>query len=324
MKLPTRCLLLIVGSLAGCSAAADEPAPTYETKALAVSGSCAIMRDRTVRCWDKTGKAVAPVPNLHDVQRLSSFGAPQCAILGSGAVACWGWTAGIDALHGPTTESLGPLEVVAAKGALDLVAGSGDGTTCAVVAGGRLACFGGAWSTCTSGCAVTTPAGCEAGVKQAISAGGDTAVLRIDGSVHASCSGPADPLGVAVAFSAGLAHRCAVAADGTLTCHGLDRGQLGRPLVSKDAPRTVVLSEIGPVAEVVSAMHETCARTVSGEVWCFGVSSATGARRDPTRIEGLGKVVAISMNLWTTSVLDPDGGVTSFTPYDGTPTKVRF
>ncbi|MBL8718320.1 MAG: hypothetical protein JNL79_20230 [Myxococcales bacterium] len=318
-------LFLLVGSLsAGCGSTTEPTTPAYETKALAVSGDCAIMRDRTVRCWDKTGKAVAPVPDLHDVQRLANFGQPQCALLGSGAVACWGSKTSVDATRGETVERVGPLDVAAAKGALDLVSGGSEGTTCAVLAGGRLACFGAAWSACTSGCTLNTPPGCESGVKQAISAGGDTAVLRTDGGVHASCNAPADPLGPAVAFAAGLSHRCAIGADGTLTCHGLDRGQLGRPVLTKDAPRTVVLSEIGAVAEVVSAMHETCARTVSGDVWCFGVTSSTGVRRDPARIEGLGKVAAISMNLWATSVLDVDGGVTSWTTFDPTPTKVRF
>ncbi|MBK7398466.1 MAG: hypothetical protein IPJ34_19760 [Myxococcales bacterium] len=322
---PSLPLLFVIGSLsAGCGSAADPAAPTYETKALAVSGDCAIMRDRTVRCWDKTGKAVAPVPDLHDVQRLANFGQPQCTLLASGSVACWGSTTGLDVTHGETSQRLGPLDVAAAKGALDLVPGGAEGTTCAVMAGGRLACFGAAWSKCTSGCTLTTPPGCESGVKQAIATGSETAVLRTDGSVHASCSAPADPLGPAVAFAAGSSHRCAIGADGTLTCHGLDVGQLGRPVLTKDAPRTVVLSEIGAVAEVVSAMHETCARTVSGDVWCFGVTSSTGARRDPARIEGLGKVAAISMNLWTTSVLDVDGGVTSWTPFDPKPTKVRF
>ncbi len=72
-------------------------------------------------------------------------------------------------------------------------------------------------------------------------------------------------------ISAGDTHTCAVRTDGALFCWGSnDRGQVGNGVISGLSPITRVPQLPAAVASVSAGQQRTCARLVTGAVYCWG------------------------------------------------------
>ncbi len=110
-----------------------------------------------------------------------------------------------------------------------------------------------------------------------------------DNGVGQSVPGAANPLlapvrvaGMdgAVSISAGQSHTCAALDDGAARCWGANNfGQLGSGVVSETPPPAPV-DVVGPtgeggltgVVQLSAGLGSTCARTMAGEVFCWGES----------------------------------------------------
>lgn len=99
-------------------------------------------------------------------------------------------------------------------------------------------------------------------------------------------AGPATVSG-AKAISCSSTHTCVVASDATVQCWGDNMyGALGDGKQTSDAPDAVVVAkDLKGAAEVVVDLSRTCARTQSGEVYCWGDREFAKAG-DGTLIDG--------------------------------------
>ncbi len=194
------------------------------------SHTCAILRGGAVRCWgygaygalgygntnnigdNEAPASVGPVKLGRPAVAISVGGYHTCAILGGGAVRCWG-AGGEGALGYGNAKDIGDDETPASVGPVKLgrpavAISAGENHTCAILKGGAVRC----WGNGKFG---------ELGYANTDSIGDD----ETPGSV-----GPVD-LGAnhkAVAIGTAYAHTCAVLDNGRARCWGrADRGQLG-------------------------------------------------------------------------------------------------
>lgn len=104
----------------------------------ALTPSCALLADGTVRCWGRNLLAPVPVQGLADVRTLTSSGGSNCALVGAGSVRCWGLNGGGELGDGTTTDRATPVAVVGVSDA----AGLSEGVGCAVLRSGSAKCWG--------------------------------------------------------------------------------------------------------------------------------------------------------------------------------------
>ncbi len=151
--LPLAVAALLAGPLVGASHAAGVPSATAVSTAS--DHACALLSDRTVRCWGQndqgqlgdgtttprlTAVAVRGLSNVIDVSAAWPY---TCAVVdggsGSGPVKCWGasnkWTG-----NGPSNRSLVPITVGGITDALAVTAGGG--SACALLADRTVECWG--------------------------------------------------------------------------------------------------------------------------------------------------------------------------------------
>ena len=266
--------------------------------------TCAILDDRSVRCWgfgfdgqlgygspdsvgdgktnlagvaDKTPASVGPVDlgSGHTAKAISAGNLHTCAILDDGSVRCWGY-GGNGQLGYGDTNSVGdgkpnPLGVAdktpASAGAVDLGPGR---TAVAISAGGAHTC------------AILDDRSVRCwgyGAEGQLGYGNTNGVG--DAQTPAS-AGPVDlgPGRTARAISAGADHTCAILDDRSVRCWGYGgNGQLGYGNTSNvgDTPATTpgkrgpVDLGAGPTAIAIGAGGaHTCARLDNGSVRCWG------------------------------------------------------
>ena len=78
-------------------------------------------------------------------------------------------------------------------------------------------------------------------------------------------------LGGVVQLVSGVQHLCARLTAGALRCWGYNfYGQTGDGTMA--TPRITLSTPVGlpPIADVAAGYWNTCARTASGDVWCWG------------------------------------------------------
>jgi alpha-tubulin suppressor-like RCC1 family protein len=203
-----------------------------------------------------TPVSVLGVGSANSAVAISTGGNHSCAILSDGTVKCWGGNDYGQLGDGTRTRRTTPIGVsgiTSANPALAISAGLRH--TCALLADGTVKCWGmGRYGELGDGTSLDryTPAGVSGITSNnpaaGISAGGHACAILADGNVK--CWGSNGngqigdgttaqrntPIGVsgitsanpAVAISAGEIHTCAMFADGTVKCWGLnDTGQLG-------------------------------------------------------------------------------------------------
>jgi alpha-tubulin suppressor-like RCC1 family protein len=264
--------------------------PNLFQVALGDQHSCARRPTGTIACWgDATfGQlGVGPVDGglvttpqilggLTDAVDLAAGRDHTCAVHGGGTVSCWGYNLDGQLGNGETANRHDqPVDVAGLTGAVSVACGGN--FSCAVRAGGTVACWGnnGSGQLGTGGFdAFTTP----------------TQVTNLDS---------------VVSMAAGQSHACAVKNDGTVWCWGSgENGQLGNG-ASQTSPNPVAVDQL-PAATMVSAgERSTCALTQKNAVYCWGANEVgqlgTGAPNStpnarPIVVANLDDATAIAAN----------------------------
>jgi len=288
---------------AGCNAIVGfddlkkvEVLPTGATAdKLSVGGehTCAIMVDRTVRCWGAnnvgqlgvgdraTHTRPTIVPGLNQVDFLTVGGTHTCAVKSGGAVYCWGGNASGQLGLGDTTPRDKPTLVSGAEAAEKIQAGLAH--TCSELRDKTVQCWG-ANDVGQLGMGTNTPM--------------ETSPQKLAGLT-----------GVAKLSIGGGNHSCAVALDSTRTanvvyCWGAnDREQLGMPNTTPSSPTPTVVPGLVAASKTYVGRSHSCA-TFDGDtsVQCWGDNEfgqlgdgTTLSRAFPKKVEGL--EVAISLGV---------------------------
>ena len=245
------------GTIGGSSQVPKAVAGLSAAIALASGGyhNCALLSDRTVRCWGRnqdgqigngnnTTDAGTPqaVLNLSGVAALAGGGYHSCALMPDRTVRCWGRNDRGQVGDGTTTSSSTPVPVSGMTNAIDVSAGLYH--TCALLGDGTVQC----WGQNDSG---------QIGNTLAFS------------SVPVTVSGIAN----AVAVSAGVFHSCALLSDGTAHCWGSNsNGQLGNGTTTNSSAPVTVSGLAGPIDITGAGLH-TCAIMPNRSARCWGANT---------------------------------------------------
>ena len=289
----------------GDGTTADHPVPTpviglasgVAAIAAGYDHACALTTGRAVFCWganehgelgdSSTEMRLTPVPVAGlggGVAAIAAGQAHTCAVTMAGGVLCWGWNASGQLGDETTADHVVPAPVSGLGGGVAAVA-AGERHTCALTAGGSVACWGSyGWGQIGDGT-------------------GQPRLTPV----------PVSGLGSGVgAITAGRNHTCAVTSGGDAACWGgNDEGQLGDGTM-EPRPTPVPVSGLGGgVAAVAAGEKHSCALTAGGRVACWGDNSA-GQLGDgtsevfvaPSPVSGLDSGVAAvaSGNLHTCAV----------------------
>jgi alpha-tubulin suppressor-like RCC1 family protein len=261
--------------------------------------SCAVLADRTVRCWGQNPGGLSlpgeprdesatptPIAGLRDVEQLAVGWDHTCARVKGGTVWCWGANDRGQLGDGTTRGRVTPAAIGGLDRVVQIVAGNtiqgGGGFSCAVREDGGVRCWG----------------------------SGDTGVLS------AASPTPTPIAGVdrVVDLAAGEGHVCAARSDGRVVCWGRDdRGQCGAPPAAPVGP-TVVAGVEGAVDVEAGPVH-TCARLRDGTVTCWGdnagVQLGDGPEQavKPIPLAGARGVAQLALGRAHTCVRSGDGRV---------------
>ena len=248
-----------------------------------IAHACAVLADGTVRCWGNNSQGrlgdgttidrttPVAVTGLSGVVGVSSS-FHNCALLNNGTVRCWG-SNGIGQLgDGTSTARPTPVQVV---GLNDVVSVStGNSHTCAVRADGTAWCWGrndfGHLGNGTTSPFETTP-------------------QQVGGIING------------VAITAGSEHACALLANGSVQCWGVNNaGQLGDGTqTNRSLP--VAVGDLGTNAVAVSTGNgHSCALLADGSARCWGTNpqgqlgnGTTTVRTTPVQVVNLANAIAI-------------------------------
>jgi alpha-tubulin suppressor-like RCC1 family protein len=294
--------------------------------------TCGITTDGSGWCWgwnanhaitpdgaDVAVTAPSPIPVDEKIRAIDVGSAEVCAVgATSGAVFCFGQT-GSALADGVRTINGLPLGDPARDVAVGIL------RSCAVLASGKVHCWGSFSEGCQFECAVALEATFEVtGIASAVdidsaasysrdggqtfcargSAGdvwcwGDNSSAQAGEPDYMMTTFAHDPVSISVpggasAVGVGLDHACAVDSEGVLYCWGADYyGQVG---IGSSTTVTTPTSVSLPASVVSLSVNgrATCAGLVGGAVYCFGAAlppyDAAGGAFDvtlPTAISGL-------------------------------------
>jgi RHS repeat-associated protein len=181
--------------------------------------SCALLSDRTIRCWGANGSgqlgngntahSFVPVgvSGISTAVAISAGESHSCAALSDGTIKCWGFNGSGQLGNGGFNNSTTPVGVSGISSAVAVSAGGSH--TCATLSDKTLQC----WGANASG---QLGNGNNNGPQFCNSAPCSRTPVMVSG------------ISTAVAVSAGASHNCAALSDGTLQCWGANTsGQLG-------------------------------------------------------------------------------------------------
>jgi len=304
--------------------------------------SCALESGGEVYCWGKnsTGQlgdgsikqkyVPSLVSGLANVKEIGAGSASSCARQHDGKLWCWGDDEFGQLGNGtPGSKALTPVAVKGLSGVLAVAAGGE--STCALLEGGGISCWGANWmgqlgnGTTNTLSLPTRVVGIGESEAAAVSIGvgaEHACSVLVDGSVRCWGSNemgqlgdgttedrksPAVVVGVtnAKTVSCGEQHSCATIADGKVYCWGVDdSGQLGDGVPGDvNSGQTTAAPVIGmsdAVATVAGARF-TCAVKGAGTIDCWGRNSDgqlgignTSSSAVPVPVEGLSGVTAVA------------------------------
>jgi alpha-tubulin suppressor-like RCC1 family protein len=233
-----------------------------------VAGSrhtCALLEDRTVRCWGDNREGQlgdgTTTSNVHPVtvtglaggSRVGSIAAGHehtCAVMEDGTARCWGRNANGQLGNGTKIDSETPVTVTGLSGIRSIHPGVS--ITCATTLVGRVHCWG---------------RGGELGdgtVDEALTPRVITSLTNITGLSVSSNGGRSSNI-----------HVCGIRIDGSAFCWGAnDDGQLGNN--SQNSSTTPVdVTGVDNAAEIVAGGGHACVRA-NGTISCWGVGGLTG------------------------------------------------
>jgi Regulator of chromosome condensation (RCC1) repeat len=249
---------------------------------------CAKMHDQSVRCWGDTnalplpadggaepepGKPV-PLLEVGPVVDLAAANNGTCVVSASGAVSCWS-----DWQRTPTTVP----DIPAAR---RVFVGPDGVTRCILDASSELVCWGETWSLGQGLRRVegAKPLDVRFGQEVGLVALADGRLLSWGYGpqlAHQYAGGdPSQVFGLidVEVLAVGSGHACARTGAGELSCWGRgSKGQLGSGLWRDEVtPTRVALPASIAIVDVATADQHTCARTTTGDVYCWGGVNARG------------------------------------------------
>lgn len=321
--------------------------------------TCALLQSGSVSCWGYDGNgqlgdgavgpdraSAAPVTGLGAAAiAVTSHRQHSCVLLQGGAVRCWGSDANGQLGDGVVGgDQPNPSLVSGLAGAAQSIA-AGRFHTCAVLAGGRVQCWGGNASGQlgfgTAGADVPNPTDTSPPLLDAsdITAGnlhtcakrgnndlwcwGDTRLGQLgDGTSEPSRATPAAVIGLGtdiVHIEAGWQSVCARRTSGALACWGEDDdGQLGDGTVGPDRPTVAAVTGISAASDLSAGGFSACA-VVSGAVQCWGGDTygqlgdgtiGPGPSAAPVAVQGLpAGITSVAVGGYHACALDGGGGV---------------
>jgi alpha-tubulin suppressor-like RCC1 family protein len=237
---------------------------------------------------------------------VAAGGGHACALLRDGSVLCWGENK--DGQLGnsevvadsPTV----PVRVIGVSDATAIAAGTAH--TCALIADGRVQCWGSNTSGQLGNNTIENPGAVNGGMPAPAS---KRSVATVEGA-HG-----------AVAMALGGDFTCALMPLGSVLCWGGNHG--GLLGVGSAEPRILTPREVQGLSEATSigaAFSHACARRRDGSVWCWGekgigqLGNGLPAADDPfvnppRAIRGLSNVSAITVGDFGGCALRDDGSV---------------
>jgi alpha-tubulin suppressor-like RCC1 family protein len=251
--------------------------------------TCALLEGGAIKCWgqngagqlglgdaehrgDESGELAGRLPNVELGRGAVAVGLATgdrhtCALLEDGRVKCWGANdlgqlgLGDTENRGDEPDELGDdlPSVSLGEGARALAIGAGANHNCALLADGRVEC----WGVNEYG---------QLGVDDVVSRGGSR-----DDELQIARFGTAQR---ALAVAAGRNHTCALLEDGGVRCLGSNEaGQLGTGDTksrgtSRDDPELVAVELGASVAAISAGAGHSCALLADHRVKCWGLNVA--------------------------------------------------
>jgi alpha-tubulin suppressor-like RCC1 family protein len=298
--------------------------PDISNIGLGMSHSCAVLTSGGAECWGENssgqlgngttaGASVVPQPvkGITNAVRVAGGSHHSCALLGSGALRCWGDNTSGALGDGTTNDSTVPVTVKNISTAVAISAGStaaNEDVSCALLASGSVECWGdnqfhqlgtypGAQSSlpvAIGGISTATAAtinggfyGCALLASGAIKCWGHNYQGTLgNGSTNDSAT-PVNVVGIstATALASGRYSTCAVLANGTVQCWGsnLD-GQLGDGTNESYSSVPVTVTGISTAISITAGGYHHCAGLRNGAVKCWGLN-VSGELGDGTRAD---------------------------------------
>ena len=245
--------------------------------------TCAILDDRSVRCWGKNSygelgnnsavDSAVPVEvsGITSAREIAGANNHSCTLLTDQTIWCWGANNFGQLGDDSTVESHVPVKVKGISKALDLAAGGVH--TCAVLANKQALC----WGSNVTG--------------------------QIGDGFTVNRPAPAVVSGVSTAekVTAALFHTCAVLGDSTARCWGQNtKGQLGDS-TNENRPTPVPVTGLSGALDISAAYTYTCALMADQTVMCWGNNlngqlgdSTNTARNFPAAVTGIISAVALT------------------------------
>lgn len=285
MRLLAGVLLLLLSACPGTGNGTDggddddmpNDAPVAPGPALLdlVAGSrhtCALLEDRTVRCWGDnregqlgdgtTTSSVRPVTVTgltgSLVGSIAAGHEHTCAVMEDGTARCWGRNANGQLGNGTKVDSEVPVTVTGLSGIRSIHPGVS--TTCATTLVGRVHCWG---------------RGGELGdgtVDEALTPRAITSLTNVTNLSVSSNGGRSNPI-----------HVCGVRIDGSAFCWGNnDEGQLGNNMQGISTTPVEVVG-VDNAVEIHAGGGHACVR-VNGAVQCWGAGRRVGDGTDQRRL----------------------------------------
>ena len=266
------------------------------------SNGCVVLEDSTAYCWGENGTGArgnGATLDRYSAEEINGFvgdatliGAGQystCATDEAGTLRCWGNNGNGQLGDGSLTARYLPVVTTGVSNVISV--SSGQAQTCSVLQSGAVKCWGYGGS-CVLG-------------------NGSSSDFSTPQTVSGFASG-----GQMVAT--GWLHSCAVNALGGVLCWGSNgSGRLGDGTTTGRCTPVSVVGLSSGIAEVGVGVAHSCARSLSGEVWCWGdngdgqVGDGTNATRlSPVQVTGFSSpVVSVSLGYYHTCALSDDGQV---------------
>lgn len=233
------------------------------------SHSCLLRASGAVMCWGRneagqlgdgsttprsSPTAVVGLAALSDARALALGDAHSCVLRGDGDVWCWGRNDGGQLGDGLLASRSTPSQVPRLKQVEQIAAGAA--TTCARTRGGQVFCWGD-------------------------NRQGELGLASPDANRLTPVAVPG--LSGATDLSMGAHHACVVTLDRTVRCWGANAvGQLGDGTTTTSRAPAAAITGLIDVIQVASGSLHSCARTIAGNVACWGFNQ-TGQLGDGTR-----------------------------------------
>lgn len=243
----------------GSLAAASLTSTVADPLATGSLHTCALRPDGTVSCWGHNSNgelgdgntaiyANPTIVGLKDAIALASGTSFSCALKSDATVVCWGKNNFGQLGDGTTTDRAAP---VAVSGLSNVVAiNAGLSHVCAVKADSTVVC----WGQNVHG---------ELGIGNTIAQNTPSAVLGVGGVGFLS--------GV-VSVASGYAYSCALKADATVVCWGVNtHGELGQANgLSLETTTPKVVPNLTGVVVLRAGSNHACGLKNDNSVWCWG------------------------------------------------------